>query len=190
MTRAKTWLHADERLLERELPDGYLDEWAERLRAAKAEQTANLAPAMVFRIGHELLALPAGLFSQVTSSLPVHRVPHRDAKLLTGVVNVRGELLPCISLAHMLELSADFDGGGQGRYGRRMAVVEKDGRWVFPISEMLGMSRYHPEKLAEVPATVARALRKFTLGMFSINGTPVGLLDHELLFYTVKVGLA
>ncbi|MGE0432225.1 MAG: chemotaxis protein CheW [Planctomycetota bacterium] len=191
----------DARLLERALPEGYLEEWAERLRERKADHKSGLRAVMIFRIGRELLALPTALFSEVTGMLPVHRVPHRDADLLRGLVNVRGGLLPCVGLAHLLGLSADVDGEagtgtgnagnvGRGQYGKRMAVVEKDGKWAFPISEMLGMERYHPDDLQDVPATVAGALKKYSLGVFITGGRSVGLLDHELLFYTLRLGLS
>ncbi|MDH5641415.1 MAG: chemotaxis protein CheW [Nitrospira sp.] len=177
-------------LLDRELPEGYLEEWAQRLRKAKDEYASGLTSVIVFRINQEYLALPAGLFIEVTRELIPHRVPHRDVRMLRGVVNVRGELLPFVDLASLLGLSADSQGRNGGVFSRRMPVVEKDGRWVFEVSEMLGGHRYDPQKLTEVPATVSKSMRKYTLGVFEMGDHNVGLLDHELVFYTLKAGLA
>jgi chemotaxis-related protein WspD len=175
----------------RPLPEDYLDEWAGRLAIAKKEHERGLVSAIVFRIGEELLALRASIFLEVSTELMPHRIPHRAQGAIAGLVNVRGELLPYVSMSLLLSLSADAHSGErEGGFSRRVAVVQKDGKWAFPVSAMQGIQRVNEATLKEPPATVGKALRKFTRGLFDSPDGPVALLDEELLFYTLKVEIA
>ena len=62
---------------------------------------------MIFRVGTEWLALPAAAIQEVSNLRPVHRVPHRTSGVLLGVVNVRGELLICVSLARVFGIESE-----------------------------------------------------------------------------------
>lgn len=177
-------------LFERPLPPGYLEECATRLSEQARDKETALATAMVFRIGPELLALPMACMAEVTDDAPVHRIPHRDARLLLGIANVRGRLIPCVDLAYQLDISSELT-QSEVRFRRRTAVVQKDGLWAFPVAEMTGMLRYNPDALEPVPDTVEKSLRKFTLGVVrQPDQQPIGLLDHELLFYTLRERVA
>lgn len=67
----------------------------------------------VFRLGQEWLALPANIFDQVVSPKPVHSMPHCHNRLLRGIVNVRGQILPCISLHSLLGIAESVNRRGQ-----------------------------------------------------------------------------
>ena len=57
---------------------------------------------LLFRLQAEWLALPAQVFQEVAERRPVHSLPHRRQGIVLGLVNVRGELLLCVSLARLL----------------------------------------------------------------------------------------
>jgi chemotaxis-related protein WspD len=64
------------------------------------------------------------------------------------------------------------------------------GAVVFPVDEVQGMERVRARDLKEVPATVARAQATYTRALMALGDRTVGLLDEQLLFYTVERALA
>src|SRR5262245_7888847 len=101
---------AGRRFLDAPSPDGYLDEWTERLAAPVDEAASDLQSVLTFRLGEEWLALPVQVLLEVTTPRPVHRVPHRGG-LLAGLVNNRGELHLCVRLAQLLGITANAGRG-------------------------------------------------------------------------------
>lgn len=97
-------------LLERPDLEGYTAEWTALMALprdpSQAKTRQDRLSVTVFRLGQEWLALPASIFHQVVSPNPVHSLPHRRDPLLRGIVNVRGQLLPCVSLHELLNIAA------------------------------------------------------------------------------------
>lgn len=187
---------AGQQLLEREPPAGYLEEWTELYAQQKDfSEVRQNAPAgtlsiNVFRLGNEWLALPAYLFQEVTQLSSVHSIPHRTNKVLLGLVNIRGEVQLCISLMAFLRLEATelklWNEEGNVIY-KRMVVVEKEGnRWVFPVDEIYGTHRIHPDEFLNVPATVSNIPDNYTKALINWQGRKVIYLDDELLFYALS----
>lgn len=148
------------RLLDRESPADYLREWTERIAAEKKVADAGTMSGLIFRIGPEWLALPTRIFQEVAEQCVVHSLPHRNGGIVVGIVNIRGELLVCASLAALLALEktgADEPGSGRRIYGRLLVVDREGQRLAFPVDEVFGVHRYHPRELRPVPATLAEA---------------------------------
>ncbi|MFK8185992.1 MAG: chemotaxis protein CheW [Phormidesmis sp.] len=101
---------AGQDLLERPDLDGYTAEWTALMALPRdpfqTKTRQDRLSVTVFRLGQEWLALPASIFHQVVSPNPVHSLPHRRDPLLRGIVNVRGQLLPCVSLHELLSIAA------------------------------------------------------------------------------------
>jgi chemotaxis-related protein WspD len=177
---------ASRRFLDAAPPEGYLEEWTERLSAAVEETATGLQSVLLFRVGEEWLALPIAVLLEVTIPRPVHRVPHR-AGLLAGLVNIRGELQLCVHLAQLLGIKAsglppDRDGGQP-----RLLVVEGEGgRWVFPVAEVDQVYRFAPAELTGAPATLARAAGRLTRAVFAWRERSIGLLDDTRLFRALR----
>ncbi len=194
----KTYIHchncpvysfAGRSLLDREPPTGYLSEWTDLLTQEKEVSVAGTIPVLIFRLGVEWLALPAQLCQEVTSILTIHTVPHRSNRILTGLVNIRGNIQLCISLRNLLDLEkapTSSEDASDIVYSR-MVVVEKEGNeWVFPVDEIYGIYRFNPDHLQNVPATVAKASETYTKGMIKLEEKKVSYLDDELLFYNLS----
>ncbi len=181
---------AGRRLLDRDLPDTYRNEWAEVMAGHKEEQLFKTLSVLVFRIEEEWLALKTSVFAEVISprNLKVHSLPHRKNRSLTGVINVRGEIQLCVSLKQLLGIEAG-SGNRKDRsaagYKRMLVMESDDGRWVFPVDEILGIHRVHPNAFQNVPVTVAKAQSTFTKGIFMMGETHVAYLDDELLVYSL-----
>src|SRR5262245_53190282 len=94
--------HAARSLLDANSPPDYVEFWTEQL-ARPVEQTQSDAQSLiVFRLGDECLALPTKVCVEVAELRPIHSLPHRRNQSVLGLVNVRGELLPCVSMAAIL----------------------------------------------------------------------------------------
>ena len=192
----KTYLHCRNcpvysagasRLLDAEVPESYLIGHARHYAEAKRESRHGVHSAVIFRLTGEWFALPTRVFREVAPLRPVHSLPHRRDRLVTGLVNIRGELLICVSLVAALGLTGAT---GPGRTAR-LAVMSRDSdRFVFRADEIVGLHRFDDADLGPVPATLAHSQSTYTRGMLVWRGRPVGVLDDQLLFYTLSRSFA
>jgi chemotaxis-related protein WspD len=183
------------RLLHGEPPADYLRECTERLAQRRpAAAAAETQTVMIFRLGPEWLALPAAVFQEVAEPRPIHSVPHRRSKILKGLVNIRGELVLCLSLGGALrieEQASDDGSDGQPKilYERLLIVATAGGRLAFPVAEVHGIERFAPTQLQPIPETLALARARFTRGILPWKGRRVGCLDDGPLFQTLNRSL-
>ena len=176
-------------LLNRAPPAGYIEEWTKFLSREKEAKVGFTDTAMVFRIGLEWLALPARLCVEIVSMRPIRRVPHRSDRMLMGLASVRGELLLCFSLAHLLGLEPAADAASKGQ--PRLLVVRKDRFAIaFPVDAVMGLHRFNQDAIRAIPATVAHAVPQFSRGMLAADERKIGLLDDELVFHALGKVLA
>ncbi len=181
------YLRAGKRLFEREIPETWLDEWAELYAGMKETERRGSLVLVVFRVGEEWLALPAVDFLEVITVRPVHFVPFRSGLKFRGLVNVNGELLPCVSLMSVIGAeSGAGDGGDRNGTGRMVMVGRGGDRYVFAVDEVLGIRRFPPEDVQSPPSTISRAPSALTIGVIEMEGKTVGVFDSERLFAALK----
>ncbi len=125
--------HAGVQLLNRSMAPEYRLERTSHFSREKKLASAGKISALVFRVGPEWLSLPTNLFQEVAPRRLIHSLPHRRQSIVLGLVNIRGELLICVSLARLLgiessagspppaataRLRGESDGtGNRGTYG-------------------------------------------------------------------------
>jgi chemotaxis-related protein WspD len=112
---------------------------------------------------------------------------------MRGLVSVRGELVLCVSLADLLGIEEDAKAARKQQltiYGRMLVIQGEGGRFVFPVREVHGIVRTPAQGLTEVPATLAGATTTYTRAIVPWENRTVGLLDEQLLFYTLNRSLA
>jgi len=183
-----TYSQAAADLLDRDIPDDYLDARTRHF-AEEVETVARGAKSVViFRIENEWLALATALLMEICDLRPIHSLPHQRNPAVLGIVNVRGELLVCISLNALLSTAKTAAPAGQDRLARtRLLVASRNGeRLVFPVDEVHGIHRFDPAHLGDAPATIARATSTYTRAMLQWQDKSVGVLDEELLFQSLK----
>lgn len=135
---------------------------------------------IVFRIGGEWLALPAKLTREVLNPLPAHKIPHRRDERFFGIVNVRGELLPCVKLSAMLE-TTPASAATPGT--ERLLIIDREGSaWAVPVDEIDGIRRVPEEALLASPVTVELAMSRFTRAIIDLPVGRTGLIDEDLLW--------
>ena len=182
-----------------------------------AAREADATSWLVFRIGDEWLGLPTTIFQQVAQLRPIHSLPHRRHRAVLGVVNVRGRLLVCASLARLFGIASavgqdgrrlEQQSGLQGVDARdlaRLLVVEPGGDVderggagnpgnpgspiVFPVDAVDGVHRFARADFQAVPATIASMSASHAVAVTAWKGVTVGLLDAAKLFETLNRSL-
>lgn len=174
----------DGSLLDRPIPEGYREAWTERFAQrpeAEAGGDEQARAVLVFRIGEEWLALPTAILEEVAEPRRPHPLPHRRDGLVLGVVNVRGELLVCVTLAGMLGLeAAEEPGAGRSAFARMLVIGREGRRAAFQVDEVQGVLRYGDRDLLPAPATIAKAAA-LTVGMVAWGERTIGLLGEDRL---------
>ncbi len=187
------YARAGRRLFDRAIPPGLREAWAQALAGAKESDIPGAVSVVAFRIGEEFLALKTGVFVKALEPRTVHRVPFRTHRIFLGIVNIDGALLPCLSVAEILGVSAPgprVTPADSRRY-RRLMVVGRDGaRCAFPVDDVLGVSRVPPNRFVNPPPTVSRSAAALTAKVFPLGDWSVGLLDDVKLFEAFKESLA
>ena len=186
-------------LLDRPVTADYRREWSAHYAGQKQLTVPAKTSVVIFRVLTEWLALPTHAFQEVAERRVPHTLPHRQRDLVLGLVNVRGELLVCVSLGRLLGLAAP----GAGRPApkprnteslvreQRLMVADWNGhRIAFPVEEVHGVHRIHHEQLREAPATITKSMHTYSRGVFDWRDHTVGVLDAEALFSTLDRSLA
>jgi chemotaxis-related protein WspD len=156
---------------------------------------ADMQSAIVFRLRAEWYAIRTAVCLEVADLRPIHSLPHRRDGAVLGVANVRGGLLVCISLAVILGVAPRPEAvptrsRGRAAVPRLLVARGTAGAVVFPVDEVQGTERFRTRDLKDVPATVAHAQAAYTQALVPLGDRTVGLLDEQLLFYTVERALA
>jgi chemotaxis-related protein WspD len=179
------------KLLDRPLLPQYRREWTEHFARPKQLAAPAKTSALLFRIDAEWLALPTQAFQEVAEHRLVHSLPHRRQSIVLGLVNIRGELLICVSLGRLLELERVPGGGRVPRVYDRLLVTNWDGkRLVFPADEVRGIHRFQMPELKEPPATLAKSNLSYTQGLLYWQGRVVAFLDANRLFSALNRSLS
>jgi len=179
-------------LLDGDPPANYLAEWTSHFAQPKHVEDIETRSIVIFRIGAEWLALPTPVVIEVANLLPVHSLPHRQSGAVLGIANVRGELLVCVSLGQIVgvERSATTSREHRSTVYRRLLVIRReDVRVVCPVDEVHGVHHVHPRELKDVPSTVAKAAVTYSTALLSWRERSVGILDDQLVFYSLKRSL-
>jgi chemotaxis-related protein WspD len=177
-------------LLDRPLLPGYRRAWTEHFAQERKLPGSARQSALLFRLGSEWLALPTPAFQEVAERRPVHSLPHRRQGVVLGLVNIRGELLICVSLDHLLGLAkSPLRKTPHTTYDRLLVAKWDRHRFVFPADEVRGILRFHAPELQEPPATLTKSRRSYTQGVLRWQDRAVGLLDADLLFSSLNRSL-
>jgi chemotaxis-related protein WspD len=179
---------AASKLLDAEPPADYVAHWtahASRKRDVAERATVSV---LIFRIGSEWFALQSTSLTEIAGLRRIHTIPNRRNSVLLGLVNIRGELVVCVSLRGILNIEA---GAGDRTGSERLLVMQRDGAsTVCPVDEVHGVERFTTRELGPLPATVSGAAARFTCATLDWSGRTVGVLDERMLFQTVTRNVA
>jgi chemotaxis-related protein WspD len=146
---------------------------------------------IVFRLGDEWLALATRTLVEVSPLAPIHSLPHQRSRALLGVANVRGALVPCVSLTELLGLDPATAKANGRIVPRLLILAAQGGNVVAPVDEVLGIQAFPENDLDAASASQAgnAASGKFTRGVLQWQQRSVRLLDEDLLLHAVMRSL-
>lgn len=171
--------------LQRQVGDDYKKDWAAHFRQAATDNQQQDSSCLVFRIGREWLSLPTRMFVSVAPIAKPHRLPHRDARGLGGIVNVGGTLYPCMSLADLLDIDENEGEAATHRhtFARLLLTRWEDQAYALPVADLHGILRYAASGVQAPAATINKGLSRFLSGVISHQDMRIGLLDEALIGY-------
>ncbi|MCO7521541.1 MULTISPECIES: chemotaxis protein CheW [unclassified Pseudomonas] len=141
---------------------------------------------LLFRLGEEWLALATACLSEISPLQPVHSLPHQRSRVLQGVANVRGALVPCLSLGDLLGLPDEAGAQRDGRVMPRMLILAVEGGpVVVAVDEIDGIHR-----LDLAGQDNGRDAAHFTTAVLQWRGRSVRVLDEQQLLSAVKRSLS
>jgi len=183
---------AAEEILNGPHPPHYLDEWKRVVARKREDKDAVTHSAIVFRVEGEWLALSTSVFQEVAPCKGIHSLPHLRGDMILGLVNVRGQLLICLSLSRVLGLEGTpADEQRRAASSRQLLVIEEgQKRLTFPADEVGGIHEFASSDVKPVPATFHGAVAIHTNGLLDWRNHAVGHLDERRLFLTLNERLA
>jgi chemotaxis-related protein WspD len=179
------YANAAQQNLARPVSGDYKKEWAAHFRQAASGGQQQDASCLVFRIGREWLSLPTRMFVSVAPIAKPHRLPHRAARGLSGIVNVGGTLYPCMSLADLLGID-DSEGEAathRHTFARLLLTQWEDQAYALPVADLHGMLRYASANVQAPAATINKGLSRFLTGVITHDDMRIGMLDEALIGY-------
>lgn len=179
-------------LLDRESPAGYIAAWTAHAAQRATPPESDRRSVLIFRVGAEWLALPGPVVAEVSEQRAIHSIPHRRRGTMLGLVNIRGELLICMSLARALgiDAAAERQRGERLVHARLLVLRSNDARIVCAVDEVHGIHAFDGRTLQDVPATVTKGTTTHARSLLMWQDTAVGILDSESLFQTFHRSLA
>jgi len=179
--------NAGRSLLNRKTPEGYDEEWADVLASEKTAKSKNSISAVAFRLGAEWLSLPVNMINEITLLRNIYDIPHNKNKKIRGMVNIRGELIVCMSLGYLLGVEKPENDliDEERPINRLIMIKETNGNIVFPVSEIDGIIHYDADKLASVPDTIKNSKLHFINGVTTLKSKTIGCIDHSALLDSI-----
>ncbi len=175
-------------LFDREMPADYYREVSEELTAAGAPVAEETESVLILRVGSEWFAIRTQVFQEVLAYQKPYLVPFRSASLLSGLVNVNGELILCISLEAALGVSPESR-TKTARRPRLCVVGNGHERFAFGVDETLGVRRVPCARMQPVPVTLAKSPSAQATSCFEVDGHNVGMIDERRLFNSLDRSL-
>lgn len=171
-------------LLDRDVPAESAADWVDHFAESRPIGERKTNSAIMFRLGTEWFALSTLVVDEIIGLRAIHSLPHWRNPVVLGLVNVRGELVICMSVARLLT----GDAASQPQ-GRLVVARHANGRLAFPVDEVQHAHRYHPHELQPVPTTLAKSASSFTRGLLPWRDRMAGCLDEQLLIQALTRNL-
>ncbi|ANI21626.1 hypothetical protein AB870_11920 [Pandoraea faecigallinarum] len=141
------------------------------------------ASLLLFRLADEWLALPTSAIEEVAPMRGWHTVPGHRQRALLGLVNLRGALVPCLSLGELLgvqpapQTQRAPSNMLRASTARLLALRHGHHLSAFPVTEVHGTIKPASAALGAVPATALGASDGFAIAVLPWREHVVGVLD-------------
>jgi chemotaxis-related protein WspD len=156
-------------------------------RAVSGEEATARGPSLLlFRLADEWLALPASTIEEVAPMRGWHSVPGHRQRALLGLVNLRGALVPCLSLGELLgvqpapqpqTIPSNASNTLRMSTSRLLALRHGPHLSAFPVTEVHGTVTPAKTAMGSAPATTLGATDGFAIAVLRWREHVVGVLD-------------
>ncbi len=136
----KVYSGVGRRLLDRQAPEGYLDEWERVLNTVKQDSDGEITSLVIFSVSGRYFSFSTRIMEKVTEFHPVHSLPHSRHEALLGITNILGELMVSVSLLVLLNFES-HKSSNAGASKRNVIVKLANGMWSLPVDEVLGIHK-------------------------------------------------
>jgi len=167
----------DERFFQQQAPEDYLQAWSKYIAQEKQDVQREDMGAMLLKMGHEYVAWSAGSCLSVLAPRPIHAIPHRSHPVLKGIAAMTGQLIPCLSLARLLDMQETSPSNEQSL----LLIGEQHRPIGMLVDHIQTYIRYHHHAIAPLPSNLAQAGQCFSQGMLDWKDVSVPLLDEALV---------
>ncbi|MEC7840411.1 MAG: chemotaxis protein CheW [Chlamydiota bacterium] len=186
MTEGKNFI--DNLLFDRTPSQEYREQLTNALREEVDTTDKVVSPFLIFRVQNEWLGLSTSVVKEILAKKKIHTIPHRTNKTLKGTVNIDGQLKLVIGLEGLLEIRPENNKSFSFQDELLSMFIMSQGQdeWVVQSSEILGIRRLNLEKMENIPVTVSKSTANYLKGIFYYDHKHIGLLEEELLFFSLK----
>ncbi len=182
------------RLLDRPLTDKSISHATEIVAQPRIHPESNTIRLLVFLVGDETYAVPAGEVVGVTRVMQVCIVPHRTHHIFRGLCCIEGSLVLCASLLHLLDLPTEdiTSFHDVSNDSRRMIVLgARSDSWAVEVDQVVEVITVEKATLKRPPLTVAHSPHHYTQGLVpQKNGHFAALLDVDRILMGFKASLS
>lgn len=145
-----SYLSAARMQLGRPASEEQIAAWTEQYASPLTRPDILHCSSLIVRCGPEWMGIPTQLCGEVTNVRVVRSLPHRRSPAVLGLTNVRGALMPCVSLSKLLEMQESVP-----PHSSRLVVLARDGvSTAVQVDEVMGTHRYAVNDLRPLPGTV------------------------------------
>ncbi len=143
------------------------------------ESGTNELEIVTYHVGNNLFSINVLKVKEIINPLPVTPVPESHSSV-EGVVQVRGEILPVISLATALNLPTTHP-----LEETKLIISELNKMKVaFRVDEVQRIQRISWDQIGE-PASLSMGLEETTTGVIKMDDKVILLLDYEKIVYDI-----
>ncbi len=138
------------------------------------DQTVQL---VTFRIGNEEFAVDIRKVQEINKTIKITKIPNAPS-YVEGVVNLRGKIIPIVSLRRKLGLD-------QAAYDKttRIMVADVQGQVLgFVVDSVSEVLRIHDPKIEPAPGITNGSNSSYVEGVINLEDRILMLLDLEALF--------
>jgi len=175
----KYW-DAGRQVLEKGIPDGYLEQWTRTLASYPEQHLITDRSDIYFRLENKWFSLPTKYFVEVSTVKYIHVLPHNKSELMLGLVNFGGTIQLCFSLSHLLNITPSagpLEIKKETAYKRLILVKINNKEYVFQVDEIGGVFRYAQNDINLITDSVSEVNKLYLSGSLQIDSKTVSCID-------------
>ncbi|HEC29583.1 MAG TPA: hypothetical protein ENI65_08355 [Gammaproteobacteria bacterium] len=175
-----TYIENGLNLLDRAIPDGYIQSNTRLYRESKNDEDTTTVSCIIFRIDDEWFAFNTFVLDKINENENVHSIPHNKNSLLLGLVNIMGELEICLSLKPLVFTGVREPSADNGT-GRMMVISLESGKYVIKVDEIMGIFRISSNEMGQAPVSLTMSANNLISSVFEHNKFHIGLINEKNL---------